>query len=87
MDQQLATLYFLKQLEEAFRQSILLFKIANITLDQRFLTCGPGIREGHKVLTHIGYYCMCYPNKKYLVHIYIYLFIMNLFSQKFKDIE
>lgn len=30
MDQQLTTLYFLKQLEEAFRQLILLFKIANI---------------------------------------------------------
>lgn len=84
MDQQLATLYFLKQLEEAFRQSILLFKIDKITLNQRFLTCGPGTQE---VLTHIGYYCMCYPNKKYLVHIYIYIFIMNLFSQKFKDIE
>lgn len=87
MDQQLATLYFLKQLEEAVKQSILLFKIANITLNQQFLTCGPGTCGDHEVLTHIGYYCMCYRNKKYLVHMYIYLFIMNLFSQKFKDIE
>lgn len=87
MDQQLATLYFLKQLEEAVKQSILLFKIANITLNQRFLTCGPGTCGGHEVLTHIGYYRICYRNKKYLVHMYIYFFIMNLFSQKFKDIE
>lgn len=81
MDQQLATLYFLKQLEEAVRQSILLFKIANITLNQRFLTCGPGTRGGHEVLTHIGYYCMYYPNKKYLVHIYLFIYNESLLSK------